>query len=250
MQINCQNLMRHLGWYCHHLAEHDALYVSSPTRLPNGVPFDFYLTEEGGHVHLTDDGLTLFHLRGLGYSLGDKRSLRGIAGIAESVGLALDETGAITGMAKLGQLAALGQKVQLFSARIHDWEREHFAASDADLSLAYEVERMMKGKAPDWPIIPQPTVRLATGDEVSFMFKWGGRYVDAIPPATQATSARMRKAIQVMRDMEADLDTLYIVDDRVKPEQATHEVALLGQVSKAIRLSDFDKHYQPDRIAA
>lgn len=107
----------------------------------------------------------------------------------------------------------------------------------------------MRGKAPTLPITAMPIVKLATGDEVSFMFKWGDRYVDAIPPVTQATSPRMRKALQVMRDQEAQIHTLYIVDDRMKPELATHEVALLGQVASAIRLSDFDKHYQP-QVAA
>lgn len=249
MQINCQNLMRHLGWYCRPLEQHAALYVSSPTRLPNGSPFDFYITQEGEHFHITDDGLTLFHLRGLGYALNDGRSLRGIANIAESVGLTLDDTGAVSGIARIDQLPSLGQKMQLFSSRILDWEREHFSSSDSDLSLADEVERLMRGKAPQLPIVPMPTIKLATGDEVTFMFKWGDQYVDAITPATQATSSRMRKALQVMRDQDTEIDTLYIVDDRIKPELATHEVALLGQVASAIRLSDFDKHYQP-KIAA
>lgn len=246
MQINCQNLMKHLGWHCQSLGEEGALYLSSPTRLPNGSPFDFYLTEEGGHIYVTDDGLTLFHLRGLGYSLSDGRSLRGIASIAESVGLTLDESGAIVGMARLDQVASLGQKMQLFSSRVLDWEREHFSSCDSDLSLADEVERLMKGKAPELLIVQAPTIKLTTGDEVSFMFKWGQRYVDAIPAATQATSSRMRKAIQVMRDQEAEISTLYIVDDRVKPDLAAHEVALLGQVATAIRFSDFDKHYFPE----
>lgn len=249
MQVNCQNLMRHLGWHCRFLEREGALYVSSPARLPNGSPFDFYLTEEGGHIHVTDDGLTLFHLRGLGYPLNDGRSLRGIASIAESVGLTLDDSGAIVGMARPDQMASLGQKMQLFSSRVLDWESEHFSSCDSDLSLADEVERLMKGKAPDLPIVQAPIVKLTTGDEVSFMFKWGSQYVDAIPAATQATSSRMRKAIQVLRDQEAELSTLYIVDDRVKPELATHEVALLGQVATAIRLTDFDKHYQPQMAA-
>ena len=250
MQITCQNLMRHLGWHCQPLDEHDALYVSTPLCLPNGTPFDFYLTEESGRFHLTDDGLTLFNLRGLGYALNDGRSLKGIANIAESAGLELDGSGAIIGVAKLSELADLGQRMQIFSARIFDWEREHFASNDADLSLADEVERLMKGKAPDWPIVPWPTVRLSTGDEITFMFKWGGKYVDAIPPATQATSARMRKALQVNRDSEADLDTLCIVDDRIRPEQAAHEVGLLAQVAHAIRLTDFERHYRPQTMPA
>lgn len=246
MRINCQNLMQHLGWRCRYLEQHDALYVSSPIRLPNGSPFDFFLTEDGEHFYLTDDGLTLFHLRGLGYPLHDGRSLRGIANIAESAGLTLDDSGEIVAMARLEQLASLSQKIQVFSSRVLDWEREHFSSNDSDLSLSDEVERMMKGKAPNLPIIPSPTVKLTTGDELSFMFKWGGKYVDAIPAATPATSSRMRKAIQVLRDQDTYLDTLYIVDDRVKPELATHEVGLLGQVASAIRLSDFDKYYSPD----
>ncbi|MCW0457278.1 hypothetical protein NB712_002374 [Xanthomonas sacchari] len=249
MRINCQNLMHHLGWHCCYLEQHDALYVSSPARLPDGSPFDFYLKEVGEHIHLTDDGLTLFHLRGLGYALNDGRSLRGISNIAESVGLTLDDSGEIVGMAKLDNVASLGNMMQLFSSRVLDWEREHFSSSDSDLSLADEVERMMKLKAPGLEIKPFPTIKLTTGDEVSFMFQWGGKYVDAIPAATPATSSRMRKAIQILRDQEAELDTLYIVDDRVKPELAAHEVNLLGQVANAIRLSDFDRHYQP-KLAA
>lgn len=241
--------MRHLGWHCQHLEAQDALYVSSPLRLPNGAPFDFYLTEENGYVHMTDDGLTIFRLRGLGYALDDKRSQRGIASIAESVGLELDESGAIVGAARMNELASLGQKFQRFSGRIFDWELEHFNSSDSNLSLADEVERLMRNKAPTLPIIQFPVLKLTTGDEVNFMFKWGDKYVDAIPPATQATSSRMRKAIQVMRDQVSEIDALFIVDDRLKPELATHEVALLGQVGKAMRLSDFDKHYQP-RYAA
>ncbi len=249
MNINCQNLMSHLGWHCRYLEQHDALYVSSPVRLPNGSPFDFYITQEGEHYHLTDDGLTLFQLRGLGYPLSDGRTIRGIANIAEAVGLTLDDSGEVVGMARLDQLPMLGQRMQLFSSRILDWEREHFSSSDSDLSLADEVERLMRGKAPDQPIVIAPKVRLTTGDEVTFMFKWGNQYVDAIAPATQATSSRMRKALQVMRDQQAELQSLYIVDDRINPELATHEVSLLGQVASAIRLSDFDRHYQP-RIAA
>lgn len=247
MQINCQNLMMHLGWHCQPLATQDALYVSSPVRLPNGSPFDFYITEEGGLVHITDDGLTLFRLRGLGYTLDDGRGLRSIATLAESAGMALDATGAITCTGTLAGLPELGQRIQLFSTRVFDWEREHFSARDADMTLADEVERLMRGKAPGLAIETAPNVRLATGDEVVFMFRWGSQYIDAIPPATQATSARMRKALQVLRDPDANLDTLYIVDDRHNPDMAMHEVALLGQVSRAIRLTDFDRHYTPAR---
>lgn len=237
--------MQCLGWHCSNLSEQNALYVSSPICLPNGIPFDFYLTEQGEHIYLTDDGLTLFNLRGLGYALNDRRSIRSIANIAEGVGLVLDDTGAVTGRAEIGNLALLGRGIHLFSARVYDWEREHFSSGDADLSLASEVERLMRDKAPGWEIVAAPAVQLTTGDEVVFTFKWGDRFVDAIPPATQATSARMRKAIQIMRDMHSDLDILYIVDDRLKPEQASHEVGLLGQVAKAIRLTDFERYYEP-----
>lgn len=244
MQITCQNLMHLLGWRCRELPEHGAIYISTPARLPGGTPLDFYLTQHDGYVHLSDDGLTLFHLRGLGYALDDGRSQRSIASIAEAVGLELDDSGAIVGAARPEQISALGQKIQFLTSKIVEWELEHFAASDSNLSLADEVERLMKGKAPHLPIVQAPTLKLSSGDEVSFTFRWGDKFVDAVPPVTQATSARMRKAIQVMRDLEADWDTLYIVDDRLKPGLAEHEVGLLGQVAPAVRLSDFDRHYE------
>lgn len=228
----------------------DALYVSTPVLLPGGSPLDFFLTEHDGYIHITDDGLTLFKLRGLGYTLVDRRSQRGIASLAEASGLELDDTGAVIGTAKPEHVVHLGQKIQLFIARIVDWEREHFDSSDSNLSLADEVERLMRGKAPNLPIIQAPTIKLSSGDEISFMFLWGTKYVDAMAPAAQSTSARLRKAIQVMRDVDFDLDTLFIVDDRFKPDAATNEVSLLAQVAPAIRLTDFEKHYSPPQLAA
>jgi len=244
--LNCQDLMRMLGWRCQYLEQHDALYVSTPIVLPGGSPLDFYLTQSRGMTHFTDDGLTLFHLRGLGFRLDDNRSVRGIAQIAKGFGFDIDQAGCIVGSIPNGDGQTLGRTIiQLFS-KIVAWQEEHFEARDADQTLAEEVERLMRGKAPDVAIERYPIVRLSNGENVDFMFKWGRHLVDAIPADARATSSRMRKAILVQRDMETALDILYIVDDRQRPVKAASETALLGQIAKAMKLSDFQDYYIPD----
>lgn len=248
--LTCQNLLQTLGWRCQYLEQHAALYVSTPILLPGGSPLDFYLTQSRGMINFTDDGLTLFQLRGLGFKLDDNRSTRGIAQIAKDCGFDVDQSGAIVGSMPQNEGGVLGQAIVHLFTKIARWQEEHFEARDADQTLADEVERMMRGKAPAIAIERDPAIRLANGETVDFMFRWGHQLVDAIPADARATSSRMRKAILVQRDAEIAPDILYIVDDRQRPIKASSEAALLGQIAKAMRLSDFQAHYAPEFVTA
>ncbi|WP_262071926.1 DUF1828 domain-containing protein [Stenotrophomonas sp. Marseille-Q5258] len=242
--LTCQNLLQTLGWRCQYLEQHAALYVSTPILLPGGSPLDFYLTQSRGSTYFTDDGLTLFQLRSLGFKLDDNRSSRGVMQIAKDCGFNIDSTGAIVGSVPIGEEVNLGRSILTMFTKIVSWQEEHFEARDADQTLADEVEQMMRQKAPAIAIVRDPIVRLANGDTVDFMFRWGPTLVDAIPADARATSSRMRKAILVQRDREEPQDILYIVDDRQQPFKASKEAALLGQIAKSMRLTDFQEHYQ------
>ncbi len=244
--LTCQNLLQTLGWRCQYLEQHAALYVSTPILLPGGSPLDFYLTQSRGYMHFTDDGLTLFQLRSLGFKLDDSRSSRGITQIAKDCGFDIDSTGAIVGSAPLGHELHLGRSILTLFTKIVSWQEEHFEARDADQTLAEQVEQLMRQKAPGVAIEKDPIVRLANGDTVDFMFRWGLKLVDAIPADARATSSRMRKAILVQRDRDDPQDILYIVDDRQHPFKASKEAALLGQIAKAMRLTDFQEHYRAE----
>lgn len=247
--LSCQNLMQTLGWRCQYLERHAALYVSTPILLPNGSPLDFYLTQSRGMINFTDDGLTLFNLRGLGFKLDDNRSVRGVAQIAKDCGFDIDETGAIIGSVPQDDGNSLGYAIVRLFTKIASWQEEHFEARDADQTLADEVERLMRRKAPTITIERDPIVRLSSGETVDFMFRWGTQLVDAIPADARATSSRMRKAVLVQRDTDEPPDILYIVDDRQRPIKASSEAALLGQIARAMRLTDFQAHYVPEATA-
>lgn len=244
--LTCQNLLQTLGWRCQYLEQHAALYVSTPILLPGGSPLDFYITQSRGSTHFTDDGLTLFQLRSLGFKLDDNRSSRGVTQIAKDCGFNIDSTGAIVGSVPMGDELYLGRSIVTLFTRIVSWQEEHFEARDADQTLADEVEQLMRQKAPGIAIVRDPLVRLSNGDTVDFMFRWGPTLVDAIPADARATSSRMRKAILVQRDRDEPQDILYIVDDRQQPFKASKEAALLGQIAKAMRLTDFQDHYQAE----
>ncbi|UPG96333.1 DUF1828 domain-containing protein [Luteibacter aegosomatissinici] len=211
--------------------------------LPNGSPIDFYLINYGDRFVVTDDGLWLFALRSLGYSLEDRRNWRGLAELAATHGFSLCDDGSFEIDGDASRLHILGGSVIRMICALVAWEKEHYAAADSDLSLNREVERLMRLKAPLWPIEKSPIVRLPNGQELRFDFKWGTKYVDAIAPIPLSVSSRLRKILQMQKELMDTESVLFIVDDRAEPKKATQELAILAQVSKAITLSDFDSAY-------
>lgn len=241
----CATYIRELGWHCAPVEAqgNHALYVSTPVLLPNGTPLDFYLISYGDHIIVTDDGLWLFALRGLGYALEDRRNWRGLGDLAERHGFALRDDGSFEYSVTIGDLRMAGGRILQMICSIASWELEHYASADSDLSLNREVERLMRRKAPTWEIEKSPIVRLSNGDELRFDFRWGGKLVDAIAPIALSVSARLRKILQMQREAFDTDRLLFIIDDRAAPEKATHELALLSQMARAIRFTDFEERF-------
>ncbi len=242
MLPTCENLMRSMGWACARLDRADRpLYVSTPLCLPGGSPLDFYLTERDGALHFTDDGLTLFELRSLGYSLDDRRNLRGLSAMAEELGFKVDDTDALVASFPHAELPAWSGRILRLYVKLIDWELDHFKASDADLSLAREVERIMRAKEPDRAIIERPLLRIGDDEELRFDFLWGQTYVDAVPPTPNASAHRVRKSLQYQRGV-GDVDNiLYVLDDRPPHSKAAvaREFGVISQVARVTRLSQF-----------
>jgi len=71
---------------------------------------------------MTDDGMVLFALRGLGYALDDRRHWRGLEHLAQQHGFELTDTGELRGAAPEDRLAeCAGRILQLFAA-VTAWE--------------------------------------------------------------------------------------------------------------------------------
>lgn len=220
-----------------------ATYISTPIVLPGGKPLDFYLIPRGEHLEFTDDGVTMFALSGLGYQLGDKRNWKGLENLAVKYGFKLTEAGAFEAAFLKSELPEWGGRIIKLFAAIAAWEDERFSEGDTDLSLAAEIEMLLRAKAPEKLLVRNAIVKLGR-NEISFDFLWGDTYVDAIRPVAQSVNARLRKAVLINR-CEDPLKLLFIVDNRGQEERAEAEISVLGDIASTIRLTDFEKHYSP-----
>lgn len=81
---SCDDFFVKSGWHCEAIenGSRKATYISTPITLPGAKPLDFYLFADGENLEFTDDGITVFALRSLGYPLGDKRNWRSLENIA------------------------------------------------------------------------------------------------------------------------------------------------------------------------
>jgi hypothetical protein len=238
----CSDYFKQAGWHCSMLGGaqgNGTLYVSTPIVLSGGKPLDFYIQRQGAKVLLTDDGITLFALRSLGFNLSDKRHWQGLEKIAQRHHFTLKDNGAFEAEFDIEQNATWGGEMLLLCAEIRAWEKEHSSQGDRDFSLTEHVESLLRKMKPDRQLVSHIRVEVGRAT-LEFDFKWGDIFVDAVRPNSQAINARLRKGV-LMQRIEEDSNVLFIVDDRFHAQKARQELSVLAGVAPAIALTDFEK---------
>lgn len=242
--IGCSDFFASAGWHCQIIdaGSGPATYISTPICLPGGKPLDFYLISRGDHIEFTDDGITLFALRSIGYALSDKRNWRGLENLAQRFGFHLSDAGAFEATFPKLELSLWGEKIIRLLAAIATWEEDRSAEGDTDFSLTDEIELLLRAKAPGREIVRNATLRVGK-HSVTFDFQWGNTYIDAVAPLPQSVNPRLRKAVLISKE-ENPADILFIVDDRgAKKSKAEDEIGVLGGLATTILFSDFQQHY-------
>ncbi|MCV4287910.1 DUF1828 domain-containing protein [Pseudomonas capsici] len=242
--IGCGDFFTKAGWHCQTISAGSgpATYISTPITLPGGKPLDFYLIRRGDLIEFTDDGITLFALKSIGYALSDKRNWKGLDNLGQKFGFCLSDSGAFEAIFPVAELDAWGGRILRLMAAIAAWEEERSAEGDADFSLTDEIEILLRTKAPERKLVRN--VALLVGKvEMSFDFLWGNTYIDAVAPIPQSVNPKLRKAVLINK-VDDPVDVLFIVDDRGgKKKKAEDEVSVLGGLASTILLSDFQQHY-------
>ncbi|MDU8359409.1 DUF1828 domain-containing protein [Pseudomonas syringae group sp. J309-1] len=243
--ISCNDFFERSGWHCQTIetGSRIATYISTPFTLRGGKSLDFYLFAEAGNLEFTDDGITLFALRSLGYPLGDKRNWRSLENIAIRHGFSLSDAGAFETVFIESELSIWGAKILRLFSSIATWEEDRFSEGDTEFSLTQEVELMLRAKDPTRHLDRNVLINVG-GTGTHFDFLWGSTYVDSVTPTANAINARLRKALLVNK-AEDPVDMLFIVDDRDKPTKADEEIAVLGDLAPTIRITDFEQFFSP-----
>lgn len=240
----CDNFFGAAGWHCStiNVQGKSALYISTPIVLTQGKPLDFYLIERGDEFQITDDGTAINEFRLCGISLDRKNNWRGLANLATAKGFRLDDTGqfAVTFPKQLLPVWS-GKLLELYGA-IASWEKEKLSEQDPDFVLAEEIELILRSKAPTWKL--ERNAEVTAGKiKMAFDFLWGDYLVDAVRPLAQSVNSKLRKAIIISRHDVAGKKPLFIIDDRTDAIRAEEELAVLGEVAKAAKLSNFQTYF-------
>lgn len=242
--IGCGDFFAKAGWHCQTISAGSgpATYISTPITLPGGKPLDFYLIQRGDLVEFTDDGITLFALKSIGYALSDKRNWKGLDNVGLKFGFKLTDSGAFEAIFPLADMDVWGGRILRLMAAVAAWEEERAAEGDSDFSLTDEIEMLLRAKDPDRKLVRNAILQVGKV-EMSFDFLWGSTYIDAVAPIPQSVNPRLRKAVLISK-IDDPADVLFIVDDRGgKRKKAEDEVSVLGGLAATILLSDFQQHY-------
>lgn len=241
--IACEGFFKEAGWHCAPVAAGNStvLYISTPITLVQGKPLDFFLLDRGALYEITDDGTTMGEFRATGLALEHKKNWKGLENIATAYGFSLDSSGEFTAVFPKNQLADWSGKVLLLFSALAAWEKEKLNDEDQDFALADEIELLLRAKAPSWALTRNTTITVGKST-LKFDFVWGNYLVDAVRPIAQSVNPKLRKALLLTKHSE-DRVALFIIDDRSEPERADDEQSVLGQVAKAVKLSNFQKYF-------
>lgn len=242
--MSCLSFFENTGWHCSTIKHNnvDVVYISTPITLLSGKPLDFYLTYKADYIEITDDGLTMFELRSAGYDFATKHNWNSIESIITKYGFTLAENGSICAIIHKNELKVYGENILLMFSAITFWDEEKRNENDKDFTLTNEVEKLLRFKAPEITLIKDPIIKLHNY-EAKFNFLWGSIYIDAIKPTPQSTNSRLRKSL-LANKYEDNISILYIIDDRdTDIEKVDREIAVLGQISNAMRFKDFKEKY-------
>lgn len=235
--MNCDHFSTLIGMRCEPQPTRDGsscVAVVTPFKLHDGDGLTLFAFGHGDTVHLSDEGLTLSWLHGNGHRLDDRRTWKPLRAALSPYGVTLNDDGVIETLAPLAQASLAFARLVSGLLAVDAWARET-AGAGATGSLRDEAELYLRAWRPDVALRadPEPVVGFS-GLPHSFSFLLGSEYIDAIGGSTAASSAELRKLVDVRASqVNASLQIRVIIDDRRSPLRAATELAILGRFAKA-----------------
>lgn len=242
--MSCERLAQMLGFECRPLTE-SLISVATPFSFADGEAIGFYLDDQQTNVVVSDNGDTIFHLRGVGLDLSDRRRWKPIKQIAESHGLELLDSGEIRASAVREASSGLIARYVAAMLDIASMEREQLGMPEEIDRFIQEVEFYLHAWKPQANIIHSPALKGMSGRMHSFNFEFDGTLVDAARPHSGKTGSILRKAADLSL---AGVVTpiLVIMDDREDVDRARVETDILTSMVSVMALSQLAKNAGAD----
>lgn len=207
--------------------------VDTPFLLADEYSLSIFVEQVGNHIHIFDEGCTLFDLRGFGIRLDD-RKMKSLTSLLGRYELGLDGT-SIEAFSPISQAPVLFSRYIAAMMGIDDWIRTNLRVKPSRMNLVNEAKTYFQTWTGNNQVIDKPKVRGKGKKVFEFDFFIEDLYVDSIFPEHNSTASFMHKV--AFAKLTNEISTMAVIDDSTDPEKAKGEVEVVSTVSYAISLS-------------
>lgn len=238
--MSCEELFGRMGFSCSKRGN-NTYRIDTPISFPNGEPISLYFIDRGNSVLVSDNADTLFHLSSVGMDLSDRKKWRGVSQIANTFGIKLENTGAVTGLALASGAHDLVARFIGAMLAIAEMEREYVGLTDEMALFIDEVEMHLRVWKPNESIERYPQIKGHSGRVHTFHFHFGNELIEAAKPHSNKTGSILRKAADI-QNAAIPLGIMIVMDDREDPERAKAETDILSTLVKVLPFSRLSKN--------
>jgi len=240
--MNCEHFSQLIGMRCEPQPTRDGsacVAVVTPFSFHDGDGLSIFAFAQANTVLLSDEGMTLAWLHGVGHRvLDDRRTWRPLRAAVARYGVTLNDDGAIESLSSIDKAPLAFARMVSGLLAVDAWARDS-AGSPAAALLREEAAMYLRAWRPQAAVVfdPEPVTGISASEH-RFALLQGDEYIDAIGASQAAGAAEVRKLADIRASQRnAGLDIRVIVDDRRHPERAATELAIIGRFAKAWPMS-------------
>jgi len=241
IQSSCQDMCANLGFGCVQLEDEypPMMALQTPFGFYGGDSFEIYAEYLGDReqIRFFDSGGTLFHCFSRQINSFHLRDYQVVKAAIKQPGINVTHEGEIEGTFEIANMASGFASYVDALLSLARWEFDNAGTDFAvrEPNLIDDTRLYLNAMKPDVPAT-KSTVKAAgvSGRQYGFDLSQGDTQIDVISCHRNASSSELYKLVDLRGNaLTANTPIIVVVDDRLLPEQADHEVAVIGQYAQA-----------------
>jgi len=241
IQSSCQDMCANLGFGCVELEDEypPMMALQTPFGFYGGDPFEIYAEYLGDReqIRFFDSGGTLFHCFARQISSFHLRDYQVVKAAIKQSDIKVTHEGEIEGTFAIANMASGFASYVDALLGLARWEFDNAGTDFAvrEPNLIGDTRLYLNAMKPDVPAIKSTFKTMGvSGRRYGFDLSQGETQIDVIPCHRNASSSELYKLVDLRGNaLTANTPIIVVVDDRLLPEQADREVAVIGQYAQA-----------------